>query len=394
MFRSSLSLSAINIVASASSYILTVYLMKAFNLEVFGYYSYVLVFSSFYSILMVYATDQTTTRNFFKRSENSDVFTEVVFFRLAMLVVGAVILSFFYDYTFIIGFVAFCLPSLNISYGYEARSRNFKYALIFLAERLLYSLLVFLIFNYVEPNLLVLFFVLIIVSLLSFVYQFFDLNLCFKWRLFDFVLPLKIVRENSSMMLATLALFSYGGFSRLILEHNSDYEMLALYSAAWQFVMLGTLFQTQIERIFRPKISNIENLLKSYGALIKLYFYHAFVPMLFFSVFVFCFGADLFLLIVGEKYAGSQYLIKIFALYFLVISVDSLLRMIYLKLHLDDTYRNIQVLFALLLLVVLLLVGDVSVTVFALLVCVSHSVATVISAVFILFFNRNVVHET
>jgi len=394
MLRSSLSLSAINIVASASSYVLTVYLMKAFNLKVFGYYSYVLVFSSFYSILMVYATDQTTTRNFFKRSENIDVITEVVFFRVAMLVVGASILSFFYDYTFIIGFVAFCLPSLSISYGYEARSRNFKYALIFLAERLLYSLLVFLIFNFVEPNLLILFFVLIVVSLLSFVYQFLDLNLSFRWQFVSFVMPLKIVKENSSMMLATLALFSYGGFSRLILEHNSDYEMLALYSAAWQFVMLGTLFQTQIERVFRPKISNIENVLSSYGALIKLYFYHAFAPMLLFSVFVFCFGADLFLLIVGEKYSGSQYLIKIFALYFLVISVDSLVRMIYLKLHLDNTYRNIQVFFALLLFIILLLVGDVSVVVFASLVCVAHTFATVMSSIFIILFNRNIVNET
>ncbi len=394
MLRSSLSLSAINVIASASSYILTIFLMRVFNLDDFGYYNYVLVFSSFYSILIVFATDQTTARNFFRRNRSANVLSEVVFFRGLMLLAGVVILSFFYDFKFIVGFLAFCLPSLNISYGYEVESRNFKYAIIFLCERLIYSLAVILIFNFIEPNLLVLFYVLMVVSLLSFAYQLYDLNLSFKFRFESLVSSLIVFRENSSVMFATLALFSYGGFSRLILEYNSGYSTLALYSAAWQFVMLGTLFQTQVERVFRPKILNSEDAFNDYRILIKAYFYNAFVPMLFFSIFVFLFGADLFLLIVGDKYAGSQYLIKIFSVYFLVISIDSLVRMIYLKLNFDHTYRNIQVAFALILLFVLLIIGDTQAEFFAFLVCVVHALATAISLMFIIFFNRKIVNET
>lgn len=394
MLRSSLSLSVINILASASSYALTIFLMKVFNLDDFGYYSYVLVFSSFYSILIVFATDQTASRKFFKLNRSFNVIKEVVLFRVLMLFFGVVIISFFYDFKFIIGFIAFCLPSLNVSYGYEVCARNFKYSIVFLCERLIYTFAVFLIFTFFEPRLFILFYVLIVVSLLSFTYQLHDLGLCFKFSIKSIKSSLNVFGENFSLMFATLALFSYGGFSRIILEYNSGYSTLAVYSAAWQFVMLGTLFQTQVERIFRPRISNSEDVLNNFRALIKIYFYNAFLPMLICSVFVFVFGSDLFFLIFGDKYIASAYLIKIFAVYFMVISIDSLVRMIYLKLDFDNIYRNIQVVFALTLLLLLLLIGDTKVEFFALLVCIVHASATAMSLMFIIFFNRKIFNET
>lgn len=394
MLRSSLGLALINVIASASSYLLTIYLMKVFSLDVFGYYNHILLLASFYSILIVYATDQTTTRNFFHSQRDKRILLEVLYFRLLVFSVGIAVVYFIYDFMFVIGFIAFCLPSLSLSYGYEVKARHFKYALVFLIERFVYASSVLIIFHIFSPSVYYLFLILVVVSISSILYQIYDLNISLKIKFFSIISSVRILKDNSNVMFATLALFVYGGFSRLILEHHSGYATLALYSAAWQFVMLATLFQTQVERIFRPKLSTIDFSKKSFSSISKLYFTNAFLPMFFISVMTFFLGAELFVSFVGEKYSNSKVLIQIFSFYFIVVSADSFVRMLYLRLNLDTTYRNIQIFFALTLLIVILFFGDIQVEYFAFLVCACHGLATVTSLIFIIYSNRKTLNET
>lgn len=360
MFRKLVYLLKNNLIASLLSYVLTITIANSFGAVLFGNYSLILVAANLLVMLIIFGTENTASKYFFVCNENVDsVVNDILGFRCLLLFLSLFVVLILSLYNDIYIILLLCLiPAINLSFVFEVKGQVVKYSYIFLLERVVYSIICLtLIYFFDEIKVFEIFFVYLCVTLASFFIQAYILDVSFRslnFTKFNFVNQLN---ANSFILLSSIAVFSYGGFSRLLLESSHEMREVGIYSAAWQFVVLGTILQSAVDRIWRKPLTNV--VLKSdYNDVvlaIKKYFFQTTSIFLFMSVCFYLVKDLIVSTLFSEEYEMVSNLLMPICFYFLVININGLVQILAVALKKTKVVLIINLIFSLILISLLLL---------------------------------------
>ncbi len=315
---------------SGISYAATILLAREIGPEKFGEYSYILLLGALITIFVNYSTDTTASVQFsrgynLKRVVSSVYSVRAIAFLVLLLVAIVVSLS---DWVIGIGLIAVTLPALNTGFIFELQSRNNIYSVIFLAERTIFAfLIVFILFtDWMVVDVIEVILILLISSVISLSIQYrLHYQVLGKVRI-KLDLLMQVVKENTFLVLTSIATFGYGGLSRLILENNLGKEQLGIYSAVWQLIMLITIFSAQVSKIWRIRFATAlsEKKLTAVVSQLRDYVLYSSFPICIFSIIFFIMSENIILVLFGEQYRNAVYVAPWVCIYFLVINLDSL----------------------------------------------------------------------
>ena len=386
-----------NAIVAGLSYLLTISLANYLGPNDFGIYSHVLIVAAFVSILINFGTDQTSPSFYSRVQDIRIVFSITYLLRIFLALTTLLILLIFYyqDVTFFIFLFCLVLANLNLSFLYEIQQRNQKYSYIFLFERLIYIGIIFFLLYIDFINLPKLFAVLLIVTLVSIGYQFFEnknLILC-DIRKYKFACW-KCLKENFPIVVVALFTYVYGGFGRLILEERLGSERLGIYSAGWQIITIGTIFQAQVVRLWRTKLSICIDAgdHKSLKEWIIYYLIFATVPMFLVAITISIFSEKIVRFLFIPAYSELSTLLPILGFYFLVINFASLIDILWIALRKNSIYMYANIFGGATLLIYLLVFSsDMGMYDFSVATVIGHLFTTLLlTVIWLIYFRRKV----
>lgn len=348
-------LSKNNAIIAALSYFLTITVANYLGPEQFGVYSHALITASIASIFINFGTEQTAAVLYSHSRDSHEVFNNIFFTRIVLAIPICAILMIFYldDLTLLVFIYCLVLSSFNLAFLYEIRRRYEKYSYIYLLERIAYIGLTFLLIYLAWLKLYYLFALILFSNAASLLYQLIDnksIVLLDQERPFSNVL--NTLNENYPLVVIAISSYAYGGFSRLILERHLGSGMFGVYSAGWQLVAVGTIFQGQVSRLWRSPIAD------AVGALDSKELYNVFqsyvlittIPMVF-ACFLFVFFPDMIIaLLFTDHYADLASVVPILGIYLVVINIAGLVDMLWVALRRTAIYMWTNLIFSVMLL--------------------------------------------
>lgn len=366
-----------SVIGAAVSYLLTIYLANNLGAQMFGMYSYVLVVAGIVGLVVNYSTDTTAPKMLMVYKSEQLVFNIILSVRSAVMVlstVGLLVAVYQFDMAVLTAFGVFCilLTTLNLAFLFEINGRNIQYSYIFLVERLLYVAFVVIILSIDEPDMLNIFGLYLCATIISLLVQ-------YKLKsdyLKKFTLPsradfIHLFRDNFSLVMVAMAQLAYGGFSRLIFEHKYGLEQLGIFSLGLQITAAASIFQAQVERVFRMSLcaaiesKDMTNIMAGF----KRYLLMSTVPIGFLAM-VLTYWSDEFVgLLFSDEYKSLSELFFLFGSFFVIINLNSLMVMCWVALGEQKKYFQISITFAIILLLTLYFL-PLSVSVKGFIVCI------------------------
>lgn len=336
------------VIGSAASYLLTLTLARHLGPTEFGRYSYILIIGSIASVLVSFSTDSTAPVLFAHKRDKHSAISAVYSVRLAFFLLLLIALPFagYFNPALALGVLAIAAFSLNLGFFYEFSGSAVQYSYIYLAERIIYVLAVLCLVYLGFANVPRIFGFLLLVTTASCAWQWYS-NLIFmkKFKLVDFRGFWEMLKSNVFLVLIGLATFAYGGYSRLIFENKFGLKELGIYSAGWQLTTAITLFQAQVDRLWRLKLSSalLQGDLRSFTDHVKSYLLLTTLPVIAFALFVLLFTPQLIALLFGEKYLLLLKLMPVFCLYFPIINLHGLSVMLWIGLGSRTEYLLVSI---------------------------------------------------
>lgn len=345
-------------IISALSYIVSISLANHLEITGFGLYNYIMIVGSIFSLIINYSTDSTASVRYTQTKSIQIVFNEILSFRLMATIILLVISSLFFSNPTLMGIVAISIVNLNFSFLYEINKKNLTYSYLYSIERFFYTALVLLLLYIEKLTVQTVFYSLIIVTLLSLIFQtYINIENIKKFKLVS-IFP--IITHNATLVAVSMITFVYGGISRLILEKTNGIDDLGVYSAGWQFVMLMTMVQSQIEKIWRLRFSkstNNKNANFHYKNL-KEYLLFTTLPTCIFAISAPLYSDFLIHTIYTTEYHSLNTIVPVIFLYFIVINLDGLARILWTSAEKRKPYLLISLTFGLSLIFILILHKD------------------------------------
>tara|TARA_X000000368_G_scaffold367922_1_gene315570 strand:- start:160 stop:732 length:573 start_codon:yes stop_codon:yes gene_type:complete len=150
----------------------------------------------------------------------------------------------------------------------------------------------------------------------------------------------------------------YGGFSRILIESKFGLEQLGIFSAGWQIILVVTIYQAQVTRVWRTKISSalVSKNINQLKELVVNYISFSTLPIILFSLFVSIFSEEIVKIIFTEEYGQLASILPIFSVYFVFINLEALSGICWISIGSKKGYLLINLIFSLLLLTLLSLV--------------------------------------
>ena len=399
-FKSLFILTKNSSIVATLSYILTITIANVLGPKDFGIYSMVFIVTAIFSIFINYETDRTAAIQSVHTKDNSAVLKEILGARvlvLALSIIGLLLYTMIGNYMALY-VICMIIGGLNLGFYYEINSRNESYSYIYLFQRLLYVGAVFIVVYLGKLNLNIIFSLFILSTLLSLIYQYYGIrNILKKIYKINWNKVKKIFIKNISLVIVALSLFSYGGFSRLILEDSLGLEKLGIYSAGWQLITIATVFQSQVNKVWRLKMSSaVANVSRGQlMALLKSYFIFATVPIIILAIMMGMFSNFIVNTLYTSAYSELIYLLPVLSIYLVVINFTGLAGILWVALGKNSIYMLINIIFSILLLSILLLLPkNTELVGFALstIVVQSFMVLVLFGTWYILFFNKLIRH--
>lgn len=382
-----------NVISSALSFLVTISLANSLGPDQFGLYSSILVIGSMASLLVNFATDVTAPALHAQGVPDQDLFNVVCSLRLFLFAgVGIVSLLLAGQFPLMsLGLVALSLASLNLAFMYEVKGRNVLYSYLFVGERVFYLGLVGCLLLADGITVEAVFFCFIVAlggSLLlqgfllrESINQFVPSDISKLWWLF---------RDNLWLVLVSVATLSFGGFSRLILATQLGVRELGIYSAGWQFILVATIFQGQVDRVFRRGIS-CAALLRQKAVLksaVWEYFACTTLPLSILAGLIYLVQAPLVARIFEKEYQSLTAVLPLFLIYYPIINLDSLARMLWVCGGDRRMYCLVTLLVGVLTMAMLLFVGErATAWTFAAMVVGGHGLS--VTLLFILYYLKH-----
>ncbi len=352
-----------SLLGSAASYGLTIYLASDLGTEDYGLYSYILAVAGILTIITNYSTDQTAPALIYRGVSVQDVFNKITSLRILLFL--ATLLSIVIwkrnDFMVLIGVLSINIASLNTSYIYEIQKTNLKYALIFLIERLTYVAVIVLLSFITDLKLLSIVMVYFFVTLTSICFQFWNhRRLLSKFQFISRNQLIQIVRSNLPLVMIAISAFAYGGLSKIIIEDKIGLSALGVFSSGMQLTVVVTIFLSQIERVWRmPLFESIGNRdINMVHKNIKEWLVYSTLPIGIGAFLLFIFGNTLVDLLFGPEYFELKALIPLIGIFFVSISILSLVNNCWIGLDKYKEFLIVSVFFSLILLLILYLLPE------------------------------------
>jgi len=387
------SLTGLNILAAGLSYLITISIANYLGPNDFGIYSYILLWGGMASLVIIFATESTIPVQYAITNDKQSVFNSTQTTKLIFLLVWVASIFLFSRFTdlgqiisknpeVIIGLIALTLANFRVWEFYEISKKNIRYAKIYFIERMFYlSLVGFLLYTN-SLDILTIFSCLLVATLCSLLFQIKDnFNLIKNFGIENIQNVYMVVKENLPLVLIQLSTFAYGGFSRVILENKLGMEQLGIYSAGWQIILIITIFQGQVVRVWRSDLSNalINKKRGDIKHLISSYLLFSTLPVFMFAIFISFFSYEIVNIMFTDEYILLATILPIFSSYFLFINLDSLVKILWVSIGNRMKYLKISLFFSIMLLFILQSIpSNANLELFALSVVFIHGCSVII----------------
>ena len=382
--KSLLSLSFLNVAGSLLSYLATIQLARILKPESFGEYANIIVLASFLLILIVFGTEQTSSFLYRKGYSISLISRLTLTWKISVLIAVFLYLlidELFYDVNDYYLIVA-AIGTISLSNIYEISNRNERFLIVMILEKFFYFVSISILAYFGMLDIDSIFFVLFFTSLSSLLFQIYD-----NWRFLkggctkfdDFKY---LVKLNLPLVLLSISMFVYGGFSRVFIESSLGSKNLGLYSAAWQFVTISSIFMSQVTRIWRLRLTDAVINLDYHRLLDYLgsYMILAMLPSVIIGLILFFFGEILVFYIYGHDYIPVVSVFKYFGFYCVTIGFSLLSDILWVATGKTVVYVLINVVMAICVLTIYIVMKDSMTLIdFAMTTVLSHSIATILS---------------
>lgn len=349
-----------NVVAAGLSYLLTIYLANSLGPAGFGAYSLALLVASVGSIVIPMGTDQTSPLRVASGGDYPPLVRDVMLVRAVLFGIGATgLLVWAIATRSPIALYVACLlvPCLNFAFAYEVTQRNERYSTIFMIERLAYVFAAFAAVQVMGPSLPEVFACLFVAATASIVVQARDFRgaLLHGKDSFPHAFRRTLSPVNFALVALALGLFAYGGFSRILLERKLGIAALGVYSAGWQFVTIGTLFQNQVQRTWRVELSQAVASADTAALdrLLRSYFFLSTLPIAAFSAVLAALAGPIVALVFRSDYAPIGLILPIFAAYLVTINLAGLAEILWVAARKHYVYTAVHIASGLALLAIL-----------------------------------------
>ncbi len=350
-----------SIIGSGASYFLTIYLANNFGPEKFGLYSYILTISSFCTLFINWASDQSAASFISKGVSIASLFSTVFCVRVFFFLLSIIGVFAVDDMTLqkLVAILFINLSGFNLSYHFEISGKNKIYSFIYLAERLLYVIVVLLLFYFGFKKMTYVistYFIILILSLFT-QYILFERSYILNVSFPNVKVLLTFIKGNISLVLIMLSAFVYGGISRLFIEKKLGLEALGIFSSGMQLTVLATIFQAQVERVWRSPIYeaisefNLEKIKNN----VKPYLFFTTLPLLIGSVIlVFC-SDFLVQIIFTDEYKEVASIFPYISFFFITININSLLTILFFGYNKSNEFLLYSALSSITLLIIFFL---------------------------------------
>lgn len=308
--------------------ITTMFLARVADVEEYGLYLLMFANATILNLIIDYSSEKCfidfcSNKNFKFNKAISNIIT-LRFLLLIVITIGISIYNIISNNEFGMLLILFLIPSQYLGCLYEKLDRNITYVLILFLEKIIMLALSFLLLELMNsdfyPTICLAYF---ISSILTLILQY---SLVKKYVIFNpnFRDIFLYIRSYFLVLAIAILQLSYTVLSRLIIEKNYGIDTFLGISIALQIISLGSIYQTQIDKVFRKKLNdeyynhNSNNL----KFIIAEYFKFAIMPMITISLLIFYFSNDILNFIYGEKY--SEYSSILSVLSFILITIPIL----------------------------------------------------------------------
>lgn len=333
-----------SLIGSAASYFLSIYLANRFGAEKFGLYSYILILSSFSLIFINWSSDQTAPSYFSRGTSKIELFNLIIFTRFTFCIIVSIFLFIWTKNNFYIFLCTMALnvSSFNLSFVFEITGRNSIYSYIYLCERLLYVLCVVLAIYMGFDKIEIIISIYLLILLISFYFQY----VVFERECIDsFTIPtykqfITFVTRNLTVVIVSFSSFVYGGISRIFIENKLGLEALGLFSSGMQITVLATIFQAQVERVWRLPIYTAfsENDSKKIKEQIFSFIKFTTLPSIILCLLFYCLSNFFVDILFTSDYNELKKLLPVIAIFFVTININSLMNICWFALNKNREY--------------------------------------------------------
>ena len=310
---------------STLSYVTNIFLANAMGPEVFGTYSYSLVLGALFGQLIFFGTSEVGVR--LKISHGDAALNWILSLKLInfVLLMAAAFVSALIrnDLALVYGMIV-ALNSLCFTTHYEAQGRNVRYAVIYLFERALITSVILIGLLVLETGYLGwIFGTLALFQGASLAFQYSE-NRQYRPSI-DMRGLLTTYQEGIYVLAFGLSKFSFGGVIRILIFNQLGNERMGIFSTAWQFVPLSTLYFAQATKAWRFRIT--ESLDAGDASSVWRYIYTLAIvmmlPFLFVAMAFIFLGDHIIAFFFSSAYVDAGALMPYIGVYILVISFDS-----------------------------------------------------------------------
>lgn len=384
-----------NFIASGLSYFLTLTIANKLGPSSFGDYSYILLWGNFFSMLVVFGSDNIAPRLFSNLKSIEACFIRIAGFRVCtLLVIVTLTCIISNEYLFSFGVFTILLSSLNLAFLFELKEDNIRYSYIYMIERVAYTSFSLILIYFFNGSIVNIFTIMCLSIVCSLIYQYNHFSKLIKslglsrYRLSFFG---DIIRNNSYLVFISISTYAYGGFSRIFLKAKFSSFELGIYSAGWQFVVLATIIQASVDRVWRKNITKalVEGNYVEFKRCLTSYIKFTTVPIVLLSMVFAYFSSFTVELFFNSDYFQLKEILPIIGLYFIVVNLNSLSTISWVAIGNKSIFLIVNIMFSISLLICLWLLGD-SLTLFrlTLLVVTCHGLSAV--SLLLIIYKHNI----
>tara|TARA_R110002124_G_scaffold281837_1_gene456526 strand:+ start:5557 stop:6786 length:1230 start_codon:yes stop_codon:yes gene_type:complete len=311
---------------SMLSYITNIFLANAMGPDIFGNYSYALVLGALFGQLVFFGTAEMGVRLKINHGDAAlDWILTLKIVNFGLLLATALVSALFRGDALLIFGVIVALNSLCFATHYEVQGRNVRYAIIFLVERALITATIWFGLLVLDASYMIwVFGTLAVFQGGSVAFQYSENR---QYRICLDLRALFIAYKAGIYVLSfELSKFSFGGITRLLIFNQLGDERLGVFSTAWQFVPLSTLFLAQATKAWRLRITECVDsgdtsaVWRHIRALVIV----VMLPTLCATGIFFVVGDRIIASLFSTEYSDAGQLMPYIGVYFLVIGFDSI----------------------------------------------------------------------
>jgi O-antigen/teichoic acid export membrane protein len=304
------------------SFMFNLYIARVLDIRDYGTYELELTIGTLFGLFIAFSTDGYASKMFSKKKKELIVFNQVLSTKLFLFTISLFFIIIFKP-SILLPFTAICISTINLGWLYEIRKQNSYFSKILVLEKIIFvtfGLTLVLFFSKTKESI---FTALLIANSLSILFQYYlNKNLLKQYQI-------SILNKQdlySCIFLLLTSIFEYinGGISKFFIEETLNLESVAIYSLALKILILGTVFQSQVVKIFRPLF--FQNKKNPFN----LYFIFTTLPTLLLAIliyFLFPFYVGFF----SKDYSTLIDFALPCALFFIIINLRSLFNILYTK---------------------------------------------------------------